>query len=246
MTREELIQYASFCHSQAIMINQDLYIVRQIQELAGKYKEEIEISPAFYTMILDSLEKAIVIGLAKLYDNNNQQKPDRITIQISGLLEQIQNNIEWFPKVKQIKASYSIEFSDGKISNLPEHPTIDIPLEPEKELQTLTIRKTSLDAIIKKLRNLRNKIYAHNDKKILLGKQENWIEKNSFSLDDAEMLIILAFDVSDFVIKRLAGECRERKAVNIDDFEKTLRYVQIGRKQWKQEIEKFLNKVLNE
>ena len=245
MTKEELIEVASFCHGQAIMINQDLCIVRQIQELSDKYKEEIEVSPAFYTMILDSMEKAIVIGLAKLYDNNNQQKPDKITSQIDGLLEQVQNNIEWFPKTKQIKASHSIEFSDGKITNLSEHPIIEIQLEPEKELQTLTIRKTSLDATIKKLRNLRNKIYAHNDKKILLGQQENWIEENSLSLDDAETLTMLAFDVSDFVIKRLTGVHRARKAINIDDFEKTLKYVQMGRKHWKQEIEKLLNEESN-
>ena len=39
MKKEELIEVASFCHDRARLINQDLYIVRQILKLAAKYKE---------------------------------------------------------------------------------------------------------------------------------------------------------------------------------------------------------------
>ena len=68
------------------------------------------------------------------------------------------------------------------------------------------------------------------------------MKENGFSLDDVENLLGLAFDICDFVLVRLTGEGRHRKAINIDDFEKTLKYVQMGREHWNKEIEKLINK----
>lgn len=239
MTKEELIEVASFCHDKARLINQDLYIVRQILELSVKYKEEINISPAFYTMILDSLERSIVIELAKLFDRDDS------SLQVNKMLETIQNNMDWFPKIRHVETSNVIELNNGKIETSSEKMSFDVPLEPEKYLNDLVFRKENFSDTITKLRKLRNKVYAHNDKHALLNGQEKWMKENGFSLDDVEKLLILAFDICDFVLVRLTGVGRCKKAINIDDFEKTLRYVQIGRKQWKQEIENLLNKELN-
>ena len=236
MKKEELIEVASFCHDRAGLINQDLYIVRQILKLAAKYKEEIEVSPAFYTMILDSLERSIVIELAKLFDRDDS------SLQVNKVLETIRDNIDWFPKTRRVETSNVIESNNGKIETRSEKIIFDVLLEPEKRLNDLIFRKEELSNTIEKLRKLRNKVYAHNDKRVLLDGQEKWMKENGFSLDDVENLLGLAFDICDFVLVRLTGEGRHRKAINIDDFEKTLKYVQMGREHWNKEIEKLINK----
>lgn len=236
MKKEDLIEVASFCHDRARLINQDLYIVRQILKLAAKYKEEIKVSPAFYTMILDSLERSIVIELAKLFDRDDS------SLQVNKVLETIRDNIEWFPKTRRVETSNVIESNNGKIEIRSEKMFFDVPLEPEKRLNDLIFRKEELSNTIEKLRKLRNKVYAHNDKRVLLDGQEKWMKENGFSLDDVENLLGLAFDICDFVLVRLTGEGRHRKAINIDDFEKTLKYVQMGREHWNKEIEKLINK----
>ena len=235
MTKEELVKVASLCHDKARLINQDLHIVAQILKLSTKYKEEINISPAFYTMILDSLERSIIIELAKLFDQSDK------SLQVNRVLRTIQNNIDWFPKIKRVETSNIIELNDSKIEAHSEKICFDLPLEPEKGLNDLICRKVNFSDTLDKLRKLRNKVYAHNDKRVLLNGQEKWMKENGFSLNDAENLLVLVFDICDFVLVRLTGEERCRKAINIDDFEKTLKYVQIGREYWKQKIEKRLN-----
>lgn len=236
MTKEKLIEIASFCHDKARLINQDLYIVKQILKLSAKYKEEINISPAFYTRILDSLVRSIIIELAKLFDRDDS------SLQVNKVLETIRDNIDWFPKTRRVETSNVIKLNNDKIENHLEKMFFDVPLEPEKGMNDLISRKENVSDTIVKLRKLRNKVYAHNDKYALLDGQEKWMKENGFSLDDVENLLALAFDICDFVLVRLTGEGRYRKAINIDDFEKTLRYVQMGREYWNQEVKKFLNK----
>ena len=158
------------------------------------------------------------------------------------MLETIRDNIDWFPKTRRVETSNVIESNNGKIETRSEKIIFDVPLEPEKRLNDLIFRKEELSNTIEKLRKLRNKVYAHNDKRVLLDGQEKWMKENGFSLDDVENLLGLAFDICDFVLVRLTGEGRHRKAINIDDFEKTLKYVQMGREHWNKEIEKLINK----
>ena len=232
MTKEELIEVASFCHDKARLINQDLYIVRQILKLSIKYEEEINISPAFYTMILDSLGKSIMIELAKLYDNDGK------SIQIAELMRQICANMEYFPKTKRIDIPGGdiVKVEKNKIVLNKENLVFDIPIDPENAFGELSRRRRNQKQKIERLRQLRNQVYAHNDRILLLNNQVNNI--NGLSLDDLEDLVLLAFDVSDFVIIRLTGAYRTRKAINIDDLENTLKFVKMGRGYWKQEIQK--------
>lgn len=93
-SKEELIRYAEFCHEKAIQANQFWLLIQQIRALyhSDLYQKEMDVSPYFYTVMLNALNNALVIKLAKLYDGNTK------STRLKALLEMIRANIMLFPE----------------------------------------------------------------------------------------------------------------------------------------------------
>lgn len=209
-TKEELIEYATFCWHETLQANHALLIVKQIGKLGKKYEVEMNISPAFYITISNALVNSTMLQLAKLYDTNQS------SVQIGTLMNQIKANLDIFPQYRTVLGTDNAS-------------SFEIPLYPQKKFQELSSRKRVLKNVIENLRNIRNKIYAHNDA-ITLNSKEEVLKDYPVSYGDIEQLITFSFDVCDFVLVQLTGVYTKREAVNINDLEGSLIYIRLGMK----------------
>lgn len=225
-SKEELIQYAEFCHARAMQANQFWLTIQQFRAFyrADAYQKEMDVSPYFYTVALSALNNSLVLELAKLYDENTK------SIQLKGLLEKIRKNIALFPEERELPIHNMVSIENEKLYNIAPNETFccKIPLCPGNELHKLGKRLNEARHISERLRQLRIKIYAHSDNKILEN-YEQILRENSLGNHEIETLIALAFDIADFVLVRLTGNYIKREYINSDDLEKTLRFVRYGK-----------------
>ena len=224
--KEELIQYAEFCHERAMRANQFWLTIQQFQTFyhADTYQKEIDVSPCFYTVVFNALNNSLILELAKLYDEITK------SIQLKGLLQKIRESIARFPKEREIFVHNIISSENEELHNnaLNEPFCCKIPLCPEDELNKLGKRLKEAKHISERLRQLRINIYAHSDSSILEN-YEQILKENSLGSAEIETLITLAFDISDFVLVRLTGNYIKREYINSGDLEKSLRFVRYGK-----------------
>ena len=105
------------------------------------------------------------------------------------------------------------------------HTTVNITFD---EIVELYIKKLcSIKPSIENLRIQRNKIYAHNDRQTNFDFKSIY-EKNPINKKDADVLIDLALDISCLCVEILTGVSKARSYTNIDDWEASLKMIQIG------------------
>lgn len=232
-TKDELIQYAEFCHERAMQANQFWLTIQQFRTLyhSASYQKEIEVSPYFYTVALKALNNSLILELAKLYDENTK------SIRLKALLGMIKENIARFPKERDISVHSIINSENEELHTdaLNETFYCKIPLCPEDELNKLGKRLKEAKHISERLRQLRIYIYAHSDIHIL-DNYEQILKENSLGGNEIETLITLAFDISDFALVRLTGNYIKREYINDDDLEKTLKFVRYGKEYYENVI----------
>lgn len=111
---------------------------------------------------------------------------------------------------------------------------------PERYIELYQKRLSAIRSnILEKLRNQRNKIYAHNDLELCFD-VERFLESNPICYKDMETLVDLALDICRFVIGWLTGIQKAETFSNIDDWENSLRLVRIGYKYMDYEAEQQL------
>lgn len=80
---------------------------------------------------------------------------------------------------------------------------------------------------VKNLRGQRNKIYAHNDEKIVFD-EEGIIKKYPISFPDVKDLIQFALDITRMILGILTDVSNPELYSNIEDFEFLLKYARVG------------------
>lgn len=68
LDKEQLIKFAEELYQEAFAANAYFLIMQQYREMQKEYLAEMRLSPAFYSVIYEALQKACFIELAKLYD----------------------------------------------------------------------------------------------------------------------------------------------------------------------------------
>lgn len=248
--QEEIIQYAEEIYKATFEANSYFSILKQFDKNIESYHEEIEISSAFYSIVYLSLQNSCMISLSKIYEN------DKKTVSLPKLLDLCSEAISEFKKItpsnsnsnddiKTTKFNYPVdtfekrffeeelkdEKSSGKLFTFSndEKTYYTIELEIEKIIDFFKKYNKSNSKILKKLRIQRNKIYAHNDKQGIF-RFHDIIEKNPIYYNDIEKLIECAFKITRFIIRILTGSIKPKEYTNIDDWNGTLKYVQLGLK----------------
>lgn len=243
MDKNKILELARNLYEQALETNACYSIIKQYHENSINYNREMNSSPAFYCLLYLSLQKNILMNIAKLYEHGK----DSITI--GYLLKECKTNYEIFPEKKS-------EFQDcGNIIDIPYvhivkpdeecyfksderkkkqmelYKEVGIPVEIELTIQEYIEfyqkKYCGIRPIIENVRTQRNKIYAHNDK-ISAFNIDEVLAKNPVSYGDIDKLIQFALDVTIFIIESLSDIVEPRNYLNIDDWESTLQLVKIG------------------
>lgn len=72
MEKEKLIKMAKKLHQEAFDANTYYLIMQQYKECHSRYINELNISPAFYSVVYEALQKACFMEVAKLYDKTQR------------------------------------------------------------------------------------------------------------------------------------------------------------------------------
>ena len=131
----------------------------------------------------------------------------------------------FFEKELKMQKSFNelFQFNSG------EKPIYNLELPIEDVIKLFKKSNNSLNKVKENLRIQRNKIYVHNDKNGVFNYYDI-LNENPINYNDIEMLISFAFRVTRFIIGAFTGIQKPIKCVNIDDWEGTLKLVQLGSK----------------
>lgn len=248
MNQEELLKYATYLHREAFNANCYLSLLKQHNENCKRFSKEMKLSYIYYAVTYNALIDALYLNLAKLYETSGN------TIGIKKLLEGCKN-ADLFLKEDTYSVPGFQDGEILEIEHLKEHqiaPDEECFFQEEIALHKLSLeclgyekstpaliklRKLELiDLFLKKcnsmskeierLREMRNKIYAHNDTESILD-VETIKKKNALDIANAQKLINLALDVCIFVIETLSGKTELRIHPCIDDWIETLEHIHI-------------------
>lgn len=253
MEKERLIKLAEDLYQEAFDANAYFLIMKQYGKLSSKYKAEMNLSPAFYQVVYGALQKACFMEIAKLYDKSKD------AVSLGSLLLDCQNNIALFPEyrdtvtIKDDGKEYSFQVPyqhhlkpseecffekevkiQREIFKLFENPDAgEIPISIDLTFpELLKLHQKYFCSLSKKQENIRvqrNKMYAHNDEGYILGEERIW-ENNPITYPDIQELIAFALNCTRLILGSLTNVSRAETYVNIDDWEGTLMFTQLGLK----------------
>lgn len=262
MEKNELIRLAKNLMMETLYARSYKDILDQYKKSRIAYKQEINLSPAFYGISEMALVEALSIRLARLYDTDDKSAG------LGFLMKQAEAHTEFFPKDR----GEQVFESDGEVYRgiIPLHHTlrecekcffkervakeeallslfsdtnggplqdVTIDVTIEELLDMYHKRFASIQTVCKNLREQRNKIYAHNDRDVSFI-LETIYRESPLSYQDIDVLLEFAEDYTAFCYEYLSGNYAALKFKNIDDLENTLVYAQKGmdcqRREWKE------------
>ena len=258
MSKDELQHLADNLFSQAVEANSYRCVLKQYGKNVKAYKEEMECSSAFYSIIYRALANSLILLLTRMYDQNGKS----LTIHnlLNGMRAMTEDDLA--PSVRE-----SYDLCDGTFrhqlkpveESLYEKAvleqrelcdalgceyrctTIQISLTEYVKLYQSRFKQLRKQPAYHNLAEQRNRIIAHNDA------ATNFDSRKVFtgfpvSNEDVELLLDFAIDCTQFVKCMLTGVHTEPDYVNINDWESSLNLVHIGN-QYK---EAYLNDRFNE
>ena len=242
MTNEELIGLASHLFGQASVACAYWTVLRQYMDNVNDYKEEMQCSCMFYSLVFKAFVNCIFMYLSRLYDVDGKALTIRNLlnglegITINDLHPEMQRvyrgrggkvlyklksieEIHFPEKVQQAKSFFA------GMGRKYLYTAVDLSLTERIHLFRQRMRK--LQTPITNLCQQRNKILAHNDAKTRFD-YSHIIEEHFIDNADIHALIEFALDVSRFTYEVLTNEVKHADIINIDDWDATLRLVRLG------------------
>lgn len=253
LDKEQLIKLAEGLYQEAFDANAYFLIMRQYGKMEKEYRPEMSLSPAFYSVVYEALQRACFIELAKLYDRTKgaysigtmlnfckdnlaffSEYRDTVEIEDDGkkyvFPVPYQHNLKpaeerFFKEEVRTQRDFYKIFDTSSADTAP----VTVELTFSQFLELYQKRYSSLSKKRENMSEQRNKIYAHNDRKGIFN-QEEILEKNPLFYTDMQELIEFALDAAGLIVGTLTGICKARSYANIDDWEGTLMLARLGLK----------------
>lgn len=253
LDKEQLIKLAEGLYQEAFDANAYFLIMRQYGKMEKEYRPEMSLSPAFYSVVYEALQRACFIELAKLYDRTKgaysigtmlnfckdnlaffSEYRDTVEIEDDGkkyvFPVPYQHNLKpaeerFFKEEVRTQRDFYKIFDTSSADTAP----VTVELTFSQFLELYQKRYSSLSKKRENMSEQRNKIYAHNDRKGIFN-QEEILEKNPLFYTDMQELIEFALDAAGLIVGALTGICKARSYANIDDWEGTLMLARLGLK----------------
>lgn len=253
LDKVQLTKLAEELYQEAFAANAYFLIMQQYREMQKEYLAEMRLSPAFYSVIYEALQKACFIELAKLYDRTKG------AYSLGTMLNFCEENLKFFSEYRDtveieddgkkyifpVSYQHSLKSTEECFFKEEVHvqrniyklfdissadtPPVTVDLTFSEFLKLYQKRYVALSKKRDNISEQRNKIYAHNDVKGIFNLEEV-LEKNPLFYTDMQELIEFALDATGLVVGALTGVCKARNYSNIDDWEGTLMLARLGLK----------------
>ena len=223
MTVEELAATFEKTLSEIAIIKTNWLIwkgLRKNLHKGAEYEKLLEYSPCFWTITLDNLLSKVLMGTAKLYDENK----DCMGLQkIINICEQHQ---KLFPKSRTITVTDS--YTGEKVSYIVEKDII-------ADIKSARQKYQSIKDIRIQLIKLRDKHLAHTDKSVFLETEEFYREI-SLKGEALEKLMEIVADIVNTFLSNLSDTLFYTEFENADDYKDLLHYAKEGQEAYSQKI----------
>lgn len=224
MTKEELEKKTCFLYNQAFKANNYMQIIKQYHDSTVKHLEAMNMSPTFYQIIFSSLLESTFIMVTKLYDKNSYC--------VDNLIDDCESNISLFPlgkEINYINNQIKIIYNKNELSNENENFIFFQKFDCKSKFEFFKYKINNLEDVLINLKKQRNKIYVHNDK-INFKDVDEFINNNPVKYKDIEKLISFALEVTRYIISIMTDINKPTEYLDIDDWENTLRMVEVSEK----------------
>lgn len=201
MDKEELTSELKNMLLQLAHINDCFLLHRKLLLYTQTMNGEMNISPAFFQIVMYSLEHTYMMEIAKLYDNDRQVQG------IQKALNLCEQHSTLFPKER------TNVFLDGEIER-----SEMIRIDALKDIKSARNKLTALEPILKSLRGRRDKYYAHRDKKYIKD-LPGLAAVNPLSWEQLSELIKTAGEILNTLLRDLVGEVVALNSANYDDID---------------------------
>lgn len=229
-TNDELKKFSSEFMKGVKKLTSTYFIFNQYRESYSKYIEEIRVSPAFYSIVNDSLFDSMIITASKLFDSTYE------AISIKKLLDhlnKIPNNttIDFNKNVMiNIKTDYAKKYFLNTNQNLRIGGDSTMITIGDYFKYLKNYFEDELSDPVKKLRKQRNKLFVHSDPKTIITGTRKVAEEFAISVKDFERLIQFSSEFCVFLEAAFTDINRATMPSNIDDWTNTLNLVKVGLK----------------
>lgn len=182
---------------------------KHIQNNRNEHINELNLAPAFFTIILHSLFNDVIITTAKLYEHG------RDTINLNKLINIAESHKKIFV------------YSDGKEPLLNNY-------EIKEHRKKIEIKQEQLDNLF----TWRDRVYAHNDKKYFFEKSQV-TKDAKLTIENLNALIYDAWEMVNFYSLALEGKAWLLDSPDNLDVSKILSILKMYNKQRENEIDIF-------
>lgn len=210
MKKEDLIVEIKKYLAEITVINDQLSTYLDILDCIKNpdYLNKMNQAPAFFTLIILALKSSIVMGVSRLYDSNKDSK----TIQKLINKSQSNSNSELFDN--KLRQDFINEDNQSQVEVFIEKGDINGVLKRFiKELET--IQESDW---LRNIKDGRDKVLAHNDKKYFLNPES----VPEIPVSDILKLTEFATKVCNEMLKYLNSEAVLTKSSNVGDLYKLI------------------------
>ena len=242
MSNDELIELSSHLFAQASVACAYWTVLRQYDDNIREYKSEMECSCTFYSIVFKALVNGIFMYLARLFDIDGK------SLTLRNLLNELEcitihdlhpemrslylaRDGKVFYKLKPIEEIHfpkDVQRAKDLFTSLGrkyQYTAVNLSLNERIHLFRMRLRK--LQEPINNLCQQRNKILAHNDARTRFD-YKRIIDENNIENAEIHALVEFALDLSRFTYEIMTNEVKRADIINIDDWNATLRLVQVG------------------
>lgn len=230
---EELLNCTLGIHRQALNANSYWVLLNAFKKYYEIYKDEMNCTPAFWGMTYNAWSDSCFVLLAKLFDVSND------VVGIRKLREMVNDNIELFSdetiSFPMREVDKKIFGKDVKVQNAlfdileikEEKRKFYFDISRKNMIDIFSKKYCSMSKILDKLVRQRNKIMVHNDGDIAFDSAK-LARVERVSLEDENILITYALDLTQVVYYSLKGEYLPVQYGNIEDIKILFEFMHDG------------------
>ena len=243
MTKEEILHLANSLFDEAVAAKSYWLILQQFEKNTTDYHDEVNCSPAFYTIVFQALTQSLFMNLSKVYDWHKK------SLTIRTFLAEVQNITE-----EDFESGVRKDFDllKGKFQHsLTPYEEMFFPNEVQEQKDILKIfrcdyRSTTVNLTLQEMKKLyqdrfdilkqdtipnlinrRNIVFAHNDAETNFDYAKA-AEHYPVTEESVILLIDFAIECLQFYISILSGTYKLAEYININDWTNTLHLVRMG------------------
>lgn len=210
MNNEELKKIIEAYLFRIVHVNDKYRLYRYLIERENDRLDELNMAPAFFTIVMEALQQSFMIEIFKLFDSNSKTG-------LVKLLNICMNSNKQFP-VERNNIFHEINLDTGEtIDTLYDN----IKINAKKDIKELELKLKEKEEIINNLRGQRDKYYAHLDKEYFV-KKDNISKKFPFLFYDMEELIDFAEEICNTLLIDLCGQSIYYNSTNYNDIKNIL------------------------